>query len=209
MLHISNLGCHKGDRLLFSDVSFELKPGEWLHLQGDNGSGKTSLLRLVSGLAAHSIGHITWNGPPPDAEPTPPSRADMRAHVVYMGHQLALKDDLSAFENLQTHAKINTESIDDNHAMDALAQLGLRGREHLAVKVLSQGQKRRAALARLLVSPASLWLLDEPFVALDTKACDRLTHLINQHIDRGGMVLLTSHQAVTFTGQGHAYRLAA
>ena len=128
MLHISNLGCHKGDRLLFSDVSFELKPGEWLHLQGDNGSGKTSLLRLVSGLAAHSIGHITWNGLPPDAEPTPPSRADMRAHVVYMGHQLALKDDLSAFENLQTHAQINAQTIDDSQAMDALAQLGLRGR---------------------------------------------------------------------------------
>ena len=209
MLQISKLGCHKGDRLLFSDVSFELKPGEWLHLQGDNGSGKTSLLRLVSGLAAHSTGHITWNAPPPRAEATPPSRADLRGHVVYVGHQLALKDDLSALENLQTYARINGESIDDQQAMTALAALGLRGREHLAIKVLSQGQKRRAALARLLVSAAPLWLLDEPFVALDTKANDRLTQLINQHIDRGGMVLLTSHQAVAFTGQGHAYRLAA
>jgi heme exporter protein A len=204
MFCVSNLSCARGDKRLFSGVSFSLQPGQWLHLEGNNGVGKTSLLRLVCGLSALEEGEITWNNQAVSKDPQ-----TFRANLAYLGHQLALKDDLSPLENLQIDAAIVGRQLTASDAKQALAQMGLRGRENLPVRVLSQGQKRRTALARLLVSSAKLWVLDEPFVALDTMAQNALSEVINAHLAKQGMVLLTSHQAVSLGGQGFSYRLTA
>ena len=129
--------------------------------------------------------------------------------MAYLGHQLALKEDLTPLENLLSHAAVAGRQLSVPQAKDALGQLGLRGREHLPVRVLSQGQKRRTALARLVVSTAKLWILDEPFVALDPAAQHALSEVINGHLANQGMVLLTSHQAVSLAGQSRSYRLTA
>jgi heme exporter protein A len=204
MFSVSNLSCSRGGKRLFSGVSFTLQPGQWLHLEGDNGVGKTSLLRLACGLSALEDGEITWNHQAVVQNPEA-----FRADLAYLGHQLALKEDLTPLENLRADAAVAGRPLKPEDALKALAQLGLRGREHLPVRVLSQGQKRRTALARLLVSSAKLWILDEPFVALDTAAQNALTQIINGHLAHQGMVLLTSHQAVSLGGVGFSYRLTA
>jgi heme exporter protein A len=173
-------------------------------LEGDNGVGKTSLLRLACGLSAVEDGEIQWQG-----QPVLNNIDEFRANLAYLGHQLALKEDLTPLENLQFDAAISGQSLSLADAKLALSKLGLKGREHLPVRVLSQGQKRRTALGRLLLSSAKLWILDEPFVALDTAAQKVLTEVLNEHLNRQGMVLLTSHQAVSLAGQGQAYRLTA
>lgn len=204
MFSVSNLSCSRGDKRLFSGVSFALQPGEWLHLEGDNGVGKTSLLRLACGLSALEQGEIQWQG-----QPVSSNIEEFRANLAYLGHQLALKEDLTPLENLRADTAIAGRALSLADAKAALAQLGLKGREHLPVRVLSQGQKRRTALARLLVSSAPLWILDEPFVALDAAAQKVLSDVINGHLNRQGMVLFTSHQMVTLAGQGRSYRLTA
>ncbi len=204
MFSVSNLSCSRGDKRLFSGVSFALQPGEWLHLEGDNGVGKTSLLRLACGLSALEQGEIQWQG-----HPVSSNIDEFRANLAYLGHQLALKEDLTPLENLRADTAIAGRALSLADAKAALAQLGLKGREHLPVRVLSQGQKRRTALARLLVSSAPLWILDEPFVALDAAAQKVLSEVINGHLNRQGMVLFTSHQLVTLAGQGRSYRLTA
>lgn len=204
MFSVSNLSCSRGDKRLFSGVSFALQPGEWLHLEGDNGVGKTSLLRLACGLSALEQGEIQWQG-----QPVASNIDEFRANLAYLGHQLALKEDLTPLENLRADTAIAGRTLALADAKTALARLGLKGREHLPVRVLSQGQKRRTALARLLVSSAPLWILDEPFVALDAAAQNVLSEVINGHLNRQGMVLFTSHQMVTLAGQGRSYRLTA
>jgi heme exporter protein A len=204
MFCVSNLSCSRGGKRLFSGVSFTLQPGQWLHLEGDNGVGKTSLLRLACGLSAVEDGEISWN-----MQSVLQNLEAFRADLAYLGHQLALKADLTPVENLCADAAVSGRELSVAEASKALAQLGLRGREHLPVRVLSQGQKRRTALARLLVSTAKLWILDEPFVALDTAAQNALVQVINAHLANQGMVLLTSHQAVSLAGQGFSYRLSA
>ena len=204
MFSVSNLSCSRGDKRLFSGVSFALQPGEWLHLEGDNGVGKTSLLRLACGLSSIEQGEICWQG-----QSVSRNADEFRTNLTYLGHSLALKEDLTPLENLLSDAAIAGIDLSLTQAKAALAQLGLKGREHLPVRVLSQGQKRRTALARLGVSKAKLWILDEPFVALDSAAQNVLSEVINAHLNKQGMVLLTSHQAVSLAGQGRSYRLSA
>ena len=204
MFSVSNLSCSRGDKRLFSGVSFALQPGQWLHLEGNNGVGKTSLLRLACGLSALEQGEIQWQG-----QPVSQNSDEFRANLAYLGHQLALKEDLTPLENLRADAAIAGRALSLADAKSALVQLGLKGREHLPVRVLSQGQKRRTALARFWVSSAKLWILDEPFVALDNAAQNVLSEVINSHLSKQGMVLLTSHQAVSLAGQGQSYRLTA
>jgi heme exporter protein A len=204
MFSVSNLSCTRGDKHLFAGVSFTLVPGQWLHLEGDNGVGKTSLIRILCGLSALEQGEITWKNHPVAQNPD-----DFRRNLAYLGHQLALKEDLTPLENLSVSAAIVGQPMSLSVAMAALAKLGLRGREHLPLRVLSQGQKRRAALARLLSSTAKLWILDEPFVALDLAAQQVLTGVLNAHLQNQGMVLLTSHQAVALGGVGLSYRLTS
>jgi heme exporter protein A len=204
MFSVSNLSCSRGDKRLFSGVSFTLEPGQWLHLEGDNGVGKTSLLRILCGLSALEDGEISWKNQSVAQNPD-----DFRKDLAYLGHQLALKEDLTPLENLRVSSAISGQELSLPEAMSALAKMGLRGREQLPVRVLSQGQKRRTALARLLSSRAKLWILDEPFVALDLAAQEVLSGVINAHLHHQGMVLLTSHQAVALAGAGISYRLTA
>ena len=203
-LEAVDLACVRGDRQLFANVSFRLSAGQWMHLQGDNGSGKTSLMRILCGLSPAAAGEVRWAG-----VPVGQCAETYRANMLYLGHTLSLKDDLSALENLQFESAVSAEPLDMHHAMAGLQALGLQGREHLPLRVLSQGQKRRAALARLLTSRARLWLLDEPFVALDPGAVSQLVDLLGRHVEQGGMVLYTSHQTVPMGGTGHHFRLTA
>ena len=202
-LEIRDLACERGGKTLFTGLNLSVLPGQSLHLQGDNGSGKTSLLRLLCGLAVPLAGQVLWAG-----QPTTQAREDFLRDMLYLGHALALKEGLSALENLHFAAALMDQAWSADAAMAALRQMGLRGREHLPLQVLSQGQKRRVALARLCLSPAPLWLLDEPFVALDSAACDVLQGLMQTHVTRGGMVVFTSHQAVNLaSGDNRSHRL--
>jgi heme exporter protein A len=194
MLRVSNLSCSRGNKPLFADVSFELKAGQALHLEGDNGVGKTSLLRIVCGLSPADAGEVCWHD-----KSIQESTTAFRSSLFYLGHGLSLKEELTALENLMSDAAVSGRTLSEAQALVALARMGLRGREHLPLRVMSQGQKRRTALARLLASQAPLWVLDEPFVALDVKAVDGLRGFLAEHVANGGMVLFTSHQPVALT----------
>jgi len=191
MLRVSNLSCSRGNKPLFADVSFELNAGQALHLEGDNGVGKTSLLRIVCGLSPADAGEVCWHD-----KTIQKNAAAFRSSLFHLGHGLSLKEELTALENLMSDAAVSGRTLSEAQAMVALVRMGLRGREHLPLRVMSQGQKRRTALARLLASQAPLWVLDEPFVALDVKAVDGLRGLLAEHVANGGMVLFTSHQPV-------------
>ena len=191
MLEADNLECVRGDRRLFAGVGFRVAAGELLYLQGKNGAGKTSLLRMLIGLRPPEAGTIRWKG-----EPIRVLGDEFRADLCYLGHQNAIKEELTPLENLLAAARLAEEDLSEDDALDALEQVGLAGREDLACKYLSQGQKRRVALARLVKEKRPLWILDEPFVALDVAAVEWLAGLIGAHLQRGGVAVMTTHQAV-------------
>jgi heme exporter protein A len=195
MLEISNLACSRGDHLLFSDLNFSLSAGELLQVQGANGSGKTSLLRTLCGFMMPVAGEIRWRG-----QNIRELGDAFYAEMIYLGHLNAIKDELNALENLRISAGLAGCKVDDKQVMAALRRLGLRGRETLPVKVLSQGQRRRVALARLLLSNASLWILDEPLTALDVGAVELMQELIGEHLVNNGMVIYTTHQPLEVVG---------
>ena len=190
-LQVQHASVERAGRQLFAPVSFELQASQAMHLQGDNGSGKTSLLRGLCGLSPLSQGQVLWDG-----QPVQEVREGFLRDVFYLGHALGLKDELSALENLQTTAAMAGQVLHLQEAQQALAAQGMSNRMHLPLRVLSQGQKRRVALARLQVSKARLWLLDEPMVALDSAAQHTLIDLLRAHTAQGGMLLFTSHQAL-------------
>ena len=194
MLETSNLECIRGDRHLFAGVGFRLEDGELLHLQGSNGSGKTSLLRMLCGLLPPAAGEILWRG-----QPIGKLGEDYRRELCFLGHHNAIKEELTPLENLMTSAVLADEPLEEGQALDALEMLGLAGREDLACRYLSQGQKRRVALARMVNERRPLWLLDEPFVALDAAAVGQVAGLISAHLQRGGLAVLTTHQPVEIT----------
>jgi heme exporter protein A len=192
MLQASRLECVRGDRRLFSGVSFALKPGELLHVEGANGAGKTSLLRIVLGLAQPESGEVRWKDTPIRS-----LGDEFRREVAYCGHSTALKDDLSAVENTRAAAVLAGRDLDRGAALAALERAGIAAAAaELPVRSLSQGQKRRVALARLPGSSAQLWALDEPFAALDTTGVEWLRQVIEGHVAAGGLALVTSHQAL-------------
>jgi len=195
MLKVSSLECVRGERRLFAGVGFRLGGGELLSLQGENGCGKTSLLRLLCGLSPAAAGEILWRG-----EPIGRLGDDYRRELCYLGHHNAIKDELTPLENLLARARLAGEALGEGAALDALEQVGLAGREDLACRYLSQGQKRRVALARLCTERRALWLLDEPYVALDAAAIELVAGLIGAHLQRGGLTVLTTHQAVNIAG---------
>jgi len=194
MLEVNNLECIRGDRSLFSGLGFRLNASELLHLQGHNGSGKTTLLRTLCGLIEPSQGVVSWNG-----KNIRRQREEFAAEMLFLGHLNGIKADLTAVENLRILCQLDGLDVSDEDLWQVLEQMGLYGHEDLPVRVLSQGQKRRVSLARLLLSESSLWLLDEPFTALDKAAVDFLQTVIADHIKQGGMVMLTTHQDVALT----------
>ncbi|MEY4592839.1 MAG: hypothetical protein RIR18_1734 [Pseudomonadota bacterium] len=203
MLEADQLECMRGERPLFAGLSFRLQAGELLYLQGKNGAGKTSLLRMIIGLLPPESGELRWAG-----FSIQEVADEYRANLCYLGHLNAIKEDLTPLENLRSSALLAGSPLTENDALDALEQVGLAGREDLACKYLSQGQKRRVALARLVKDKCPLWVLDEPFVALDVAAVDWLAQLISAHLQRGGMAVMTTHQAVTIpAGRIHELRL--
>ncbi len=202
MLQAHGLACDRGDRRLFSAVDFSVAAGEWLQIEGANGAGKTSLLRIVAGLAPAAAGQLDWDGRPVAAQ-----RDEFPARLLYLGHAPTIKDELTALENLRSAAAIAGRALDESAALAALRRIGLKGREDLPTRVLSQGQKRRVALARLLCSQTRLWILDEPFVALDVAAVALLCEILDEHLARGGLLIFTSHQAVQLGGAGSSLRL--
>jgi len=191
MLEADNLECVRGERRLFAGLGFKLEAGELLYLQGRNGAGKTSLLRMLIGLLPPEAGEIRWRG-----EPIRALGDEFRAELCYLGHLNAIKEELTPLENLLAAARLAASDLSEEAALDALEQVGLAGREDLACKYLSQGQKRRVALARLVVDRRALWILDEPFVALDVAAVDWLAGIISAHLQRGGLAVMTTHQPV-------------
>ena len=191
MLEADNLECVRGERRLFAGLGFRLEAGELLYLQGRNGAGKTSLLRMLIGLLPPEQGEIRWQG-----EALRKSGDAYRASLCYLGHLNAIKEELTPLENLLGSARLAGETLSEDDAIDALEQVGLAGREDLACKYLSQGQKRRVALARLVKEKRPLWVLDEPFVALDVAAVDWLAGIISGHLQRGGLAVMTTHQRV-------------
>lgn len=191
MLEAQDLACVRGERRLFAGLGFRLDAGELLWLQGRNGAGKTSLLRMILGLLPPEEGDIRWRG-----ESIRTLAEDYRAELCYLGHLNAIKEELTPLENLLAAAALAGETLSEDDAIDALEQVGLAGREDLACKYLSQGQKRRVALARLVHERRPLWVLDEPFVALDVAAVDWLAGLISGHLQRGGLTVMTTHQPV-------------
>ena len=195
MLEVSNLACSRGDHRLFSGLSFNLHLGQIMQVQGVNGSGKTSLLRTLCGFLTPDEGDIVWRG-----ESIRELDEDYYAEMLYLGHLNAIKDELSALENLRISAGLSGVGLEEKEAMDALRRMGLRGREMLPTKVLSQGQRRRVALARLLVSDAKFWILDEPLTALDVGAVALIQDLIAEHLARRGMVIFTTHQPLNVAG---------
>lgn len=204
MLNVRGLACIRGDKKLFSGLDLSVRSGEWLHIQGQNGAGKTSLLRLLAGLSMPAEGEICWN-----QISITDTHSDFRSHLLYFGHHGALKEDLTALENLTFASVIDGVAWSEEAtliALKALYRLGLKGRENLPVRVLSAGQKRRVMLARLLTRQATLWILDEPFTALDVAAVDLLSSLITEHVRNGGMAVLTSHQTIPMPG-GQVVRL--
>lgn len=189
MLEVENLACSRGDHQLFSKLSFTLAEGELMQVQGENGSGKTTLLRTLCGLMPSTAGQIRWRGKDIQQEET-----DYLAELIYLGHLNAIKDELNALENLQISAGLAGCATEEADLLTALRRLGLRRREHLPVKVLSQGQRRRVALSRLLIGKAKLWILDEPLTALDVGAVALMEELIGEHLSKGGSVIFTTHQ---------------
>lgn len=191
MLEADNLECVRGERRLFKGLGFKLEAGELLYLQGKNGAGKTSLLRMLIGLLPPEDGEIRWQG-----QSIRKLADEFRSELCYLGHHNAIKEELTPLENLLAAAKLAEEELSEDDAIDALEQVGLAGREDLACKYLSQGQKRRVALARLVKERRLLWVLDEPFVALDVAAVAWLAGIIGAHLQRGGLCVMTTHQLV-------------
>ncbi len=190
LLEAAGVSCVRGERTLFSALDLALEGGELLRVAGDNGSGKTSLLRILCGLLEPTEGRVRWRG-----EDIRSLREDYWREIVYIGHASAVKDDLTAAENLLVACTLQGLRVDEGAAGEALRALGLGGCEHLPARVLSQGQRRRVALARLALSEsAPLWILDEPFTALDVAAVDTMREAIALHVARGATVIYTTHQ---------------
>jgi len=190
MLEARSLGCVRGTRLLFEDISFQIRPGEIRQVRGNNGAGKTSLLRILCGLSLPEHGEVLWDGAPINQD-----RAGYHAQLAYVGHAPGLKLDLTARENLLF--ALSLQAVQEHVDIDeVLERVGLDAPANLLCRHLSAGQLRRVAIARLHLARALLWILDEPCSAIDSQGISNIEALLGTHLDAGGMVIFTSHQAI-------------
>ena len=197
MLETIDLECTRGERLLFTGLALRVEPGVCLHVAGENGAGKTSLLRILCGLLSPTGGHVRWGG-----EDIRRLREDYWQLLAYVGHLNGVKDDLTALENVRFAAALAGHPSEEAGALHSLDAVGLAGFEQSQARFLSQGQRRRIGLARLfLARAAKLWILDEPFTALDVRGVAALSTLIGEQLERGGTVVLTTHQEVPLPGR--------
>ena len=196
MLRTQDLACLRGDRLLFKNVGFELNAGGLLYVLGENGSGKSSLLRMLCGLMLPESGTVFW-----DKKTIKEESESYLSNLTYIGHLNGLKDDLTALENLTMSARAAGNEVADDKALAALAAIGIERCANLPARVLSQGQKRRVTLAKLWLAKGKLWILDEPFAALDIASVSILAAKLGEHLSSGGMAILTTHQDVTIHAQ--------
>lgn len=203
VLEALNLECSRGESLLFERLSFGVAAGEVLQVEGANGSGKTSLLRILAGLSAPGDGEVRWRG-----EDIAGRRAAFFAEVAYLGHHLGLKAELTVIENLRMAFALRGIPHAPERLDRALAAVGLADRADLPVRALSAGQRQRVALARLVSSGAALWILDEPFTALDVSGIALVQTLLERHGASGGLAVLTSHQPLEIRGGLSRLRLA-
>jgi heme exporter protein A len=189
VLEVINLECVRGERRLFSGVSFTLAPGGFVQLTGPNGSGKTSLLRILCGLAPAAKGEVRWQGANIRS-----LGEDFYTNLTYIGHRPGVKDELTALENLRVSAGLSGTELSVRAAGELLKKMGLAGRENLPARLLSEGQRRRLALSRLSVCTGALWLLDEVLTSLDKAAVALVSSLFEEHLSKGGMALVATHQ---------------
>ncbi|MCG6383531.1 cytochrome c biogenesis heme-transporting ATPase CcmA [Vibrio fluvialis] len=189
MLEVKNLTAIRDERVLFEGLSFTIQSGELVQIEGRNGTGKTTLLRIVTGLGDRDDGEIHWNNVNIEAD-----RDSYHQELLFLGHQTGVKRELTALENLRFYQAVHAAGTQKEDLYQALTQVGLAGREDVPVAQLSAGQQRRVALARLWLSRQKLWILDEPLTAIDKQGVKVLEALFLQHAEQGGIVVLTTHQ---------------
>ena len=195
MLTADSLSCIRGERTLFDDLSFELNSGQCLHVIGANGSGKTSLLRILIGINHPETGEINWRGVSTHNNPI------YLKECTYIGHKDGLKNELTPVENLNFYQKLNSDTklkrLDSDELIDdTLANMGILECADLGVGKLSFGQRRRLAFARLLITDFKLWVLDEPFTGVDAQGRELIEGICAEHLNHNGMIILTNHQSL-------------
>jgi heme exporter protein A len=188
MLEAQKLAARRGFATLFSGLSFRVDVGEALVVTGANGTGKTTLLRIIAGLTTPAAGTLAWNG-----ELVKPLDAEFRRLIAYAGHLPALKDELTAEENLAPMLLLDGETVSAEALRAALDDMALTRQRNLPARLLSQGQRRRIGLARLMRMPRPLWILDEPTTALDASGIEFLGHMLARHLAGGGILVAATH----------------
>ncbi len=192
IIEVRGLTCERGERTLFQGMNFSVEPGTLVRIAGSNGAGKTTLLRLLTGLMRPVEGEVLWRG-----RPITENSEDYWRELCYIGHRNGVKDDLSVLENVSVNLRVASLKAEEGEVLDALDAVGLTDFVDVPAGQLSQGQRRRVALARLWLSQSvTLWILDEPFTALDVKGVARLAELVGDHVRSGGVVILVTHQEV-------------
>lgn len=193
MLVARELFCARDDRVLFKNLDFDLFEGQVLQVQGSNGSGKTTLLRILCGLNDSYEGSIKWYG-----EDIAEQAASFFSSLLYIGHRVGVSKVLNPIENLRWSCSL-MQAVSDEQILSALKEVGLRGFEESPCYTLSAGQQQRVSLARLIISPARLWVLDEPFTTLDSKGVAQLESLLHRHAQAGGSVMVTTHHSLSIS----------